>query len=299
MGDEVRRTTPGSRRSGRPAKRETANGAAPLETLDDASSVSRTRLTLTVKHALSILWAFNHETPTWGVNELGRHLGLNKSMVSRLLATLEERRLVEQDPETEKFRLGVGVLELAGVLLSQLDLRRAAAGPMRELAAATRETVNLAILDGDRVVLIDQVPSPDPVRYVGWIGEREPLYCASPGKVFLAFGDPNLLQVVVAAGLDAHTATTITDPEALRHDLAETRRRGFAINLAEYVESANGIAAPIWRYPRVLSGTVSVAGPAYRLSPDRIAQLGRLVRATAAEISRALGALPKDGELGA
>jgi DNA-binding IclR family transcriptional regulator len=261
--------------------------------MDDASSISHTRLTLTVKHALSVLWAFSHETPSWGVNELGRHLGLNKSMVSRLLATLEERRLVEQDPETEKFRLGVGVLELAGVLLSQLDIRRAAARPMRKLAEATRETVNLAILDGDRVVLIDQVPSPDPVRYVGWIGEREPLYCASPGKVFLAFADPDLLQTVLAAGLDAHTETTITDPDALQRDLEETRRRGFAINMAEYVESANGVASPIWRYPRLLAGAVAIAGPAFRLSPERIVQLGDQVRATAIDISLALGALPE------
>jgi DNA-binding IclR family transcriptional regulator len=259
--------------------------------MDEASSISHTRLTLTVKHALNVLWAFSHETPSWGVNELGRHLGLNKSMVSRLLATLEERRLVEQDAETERFRLGVGVLELAGVLLNQLDVRRAAAGPMRQLAAATRETVNLAILDGDRVVLIDQIPSPDPVRYVGWIGEREPLYCASPGKVFLAYGDPGLVRSVLAAGLAAHTETTITDPAALQHDLDETRRRGYAVNMAEYVESANGVAAPIWRYPRLLTGAVAVAGPAYRLSPERVAQLGEQVRATASEISCGLGAL--------
>jgi DNA-binding IclR family transcriptional regulator len=263
----------------------------------EISSGSHTRLTLTVKHALSVLWAFGHDTPIWGVNELGRHLGLNKSMVSRLLATLEEGRLVEQDPETEKFRLGVGVLELAGVLLNQLDVRRAAAGPMRKLAEATRETVNLAILDGDRVVLIDQVPSPDPVRYVGWIGEREPLYCASPGKVFLAFGDPSLLRSVLAAGLDAHTETTITDPDALRRDLDATRRRGYATNMAEYVESANGVAAPIWRYPWLLTGAISVAGPAYRLSPERVAELGEQVRATAAEISLALGATSRRREV--
>jgi DNA-binding IclR family transcriptional regulator len=295
--DDGQRGTPAPRRRGRPPKRPTTNGTV-TEELDDASSLSHTRLTLTVKHALSVLWAFSNETPSWGVNELGRHLDLNKSMVSRLLATLQERRLVEQDPDTEKYRLGAGILELAGFLLNQLDIRRAAAAPMRKLAEATRETVNLAILDGDRVVLIDQVPSPDPVRYVGWIGEREPLYCASPGKIFLAYGDAALLQSVLATGLTRHTDTTITDPTALHHDLDLTRTRGYAINNAEYVESANGVASPIWRYPRVLTGAVSVAGPAYRLSGERMDELGEQVRATAAEISLALGALPAESSGG-
>jgi DNA-binding IclR family transcriptional regulator len=292
MDDDVQGSAPVPRRRGRPPKKDRIGEAVAVE--ESEEGLSHTRLTLTVKHALSVLWSFSRENPSWGVNELSRQLGLNKSMVSRLLATLGEQRLVEQNPETEKFQLGVGVLELAGVLLSQLDLRRGAESAMRRLGAATRETVNLAILDRNRVVLIDQVLSPDPVRYVGWIGEPQPLYCASPGKVFLAFSDPELLVGVIAEGLERHTATTIVDPAALERDLLETRHRGYATNLGEFVESAHGVAAPIWRYPHTLAGALAVAGPAYRLTPERMSEFGALVRETAAEISRGLGALPEE-----
>ncbi|MBX3069259.1 MAG: IclR family transcriptional regulator [Thermomicrobiales bacterium] len=245
---------------------------------------------MSVTHALNILWSFSADQPAWGVNELGRALGLSNSMVSRLLATLAERRLVEQDPGSGKFRLGPGVLELSGVMLSQLELRQVASLHLRRLAEATGETGNLAILDVDRAVLIDQVPSPDPVRYVGWIGEREPLHCSSPGKVFLAFTDTSLLDTVIASGLERQTASTITDPDQLRAEIEAIRKRGFAINTAEYVDSANGMAAPVWTYPNELAGSVSIAGPAYRLTRERMLELGPQLLETAGAISSALGA---------
>src|SRR5712691_5552283 len=103
-----------------------------------------TRLIQSVQHALEVLWAFNTTTPVWGVNELARHLGLHKSTVSRLLATLERKQVVHREPGSERYRLGVGVLELAGTLLDQLDIDEVARPHMVALAAASRETVNLA-----------------------------------------------------------------------------------------------------------------------------------------------------------
>lgn len=246
-------------------------------------------MTQTVKHSLDLLFAFKAETPTWGVNELARHLGLNKSTVSRLLATLEERRLVRQDPETERYRLGIGLVELAGVVLDGIDLHRVAAPYLRQLSAATRETINLAIWDRLEVVIVEHLPSPEPVKYLGWIGDREPSHAVSPGKAMLAFSPPEVLQAVIEAGLTRYTPNTLTDPDELRRDLELTRRRGYAINRGEFRESLHGVAAPIWQFPGVLAGAVAVAGPAYRLSEERLEEFGRLVKQTACEISRELG----------
>ena len=259
-----------------------------------AVPAAQTRLTHSVKHALTLLWAFRPETPSWGTNELGRYLGLNKSTVSRLLATLEERRLVRRDPATGRYGLGIGVVELAGVLLSQLDLRAVADPYLRRLAAETRETVNLAIWDRHQVVVIEHLSSPEPVTYVGWIGDREPAHCTSPGKALLAFSPPDVVRAVIDAGLAAYSPRTIVEPELLLAHLAEVRRRGYAINEGENHEGLNGVAAPIWRYPRELAGAVSVAGPAYRLPHSRLEQLGDLVKRTSAEICRQLGA--QDGD---
>ncbi len=248
------------------------------------------RLTQTLKYALDVLWAFTADSPTWGVNELGRHLGLHKSTVSRLLATMEERRLVQKDPVTDKYRLGLGILELAGVALGQMDLRQVAAPLLRQLSMTTRETVSLAILDGTQVVLIEHLPSPEPIKYLGNIGHRTPAYCSSGGKAILAFSPQDIVEVVIAGGLKRHTPNTLTTREAFLQDLRKTRRRGYSINNGEYTDSLAATAAPIWDSAGNVIAAVAVAGPAYRLSGTALRRAAEAARETAAGISRQLGA---------
>ncbi|MCA1647106.1 MAG: IclR family transcriptional regulator [Chloroflexi bacterium] len=248
------------------------------------------RLTQTVKYALDVLWAFSTDTPTWGVNELGRHLGLHKSTVSRLLATMEERRLVQKDQQTDKYRLGLGILELAGVALGQMDLRQLAAPLLRQLSIATRETVSLAILDGTQVVLIEHLPSPEPIKYLGGIGHRTPAYCSSGGKAMLAFLPQTVVELVIAGGLERYTPATLTTREAFLQDLRRTRRRGYSINNGEYTDSLAAAAAPIWDNAANVVAAVAVAGPAYRLAGPALRRSAEAARETAAGISRQLGA---------
>jgi IclR family transcriptional regulator, KDG regulon repressor len=265
----------------------------PPELGDDLSadtSQASGRLTQTVKYALEVLWAFSTDTPTWGVNELGRHLGLHKSTVSRLLATMEERRLVQKDPVTDKYRLGLGILELAGVALGQMDLRQVAAPLLRQLSTTTRETVSLAILDGTQVVLIEHLPSPEPIKYLGGIGHRTPAYCSSGGKAILAFSPPNIVELVIASGLERYTPSTLTTRESFLQDLRKTRRRGYSINNGEYTDSLAATAAPIWDSASNVIAAVAVAGPAYRLAGSALRRSAEAARETAAGISHQLGA---------
>lgn len=257
--------------------------------VDDAAQ-TQARLTQTLKSAMNVLWAFTLENPSWGVNELGRHLGLHKSTVSRLLATLEERRLVQKDPRTERYRLGLGILELAGVALDQLDLRQAAAPSLRQLAAATKETISLAVWDDGEVVLIEHMPSTEPVKYLGWIGHRSPAYCSSGGKAILAFSDAALVDSIVERGLVQYTASTLTTGQSLRRDLEETRKRGYSINRGEYRDSLAAVAAPLWDNAGNIVGAVAVAGPSYRFTSEHLEHAGEMAKETAAEISRQLGA---------
>lgn len=253
------------------------------------------RTTLSVKHALDVLWAFGPDAPEWGVNELGRHLGLHKSTISRLLATLEERRLVRRDPSTDKFRLGIGVVELAGVVLNEFDLRHVAAPYLRQLWTATRENVNLGIWDSGKVLMIEHLSSPERIKYLGWVGAREPVHCTSMGKAMLAYMDPDTVKGVVAGPLIVYTHRTIVDPERLLRELEEIRRRGYSINEGESHEGHSAVAAALWRYPADLVGAIAVAGPSYRLSSERLEQCGEMVAQTAGEISRQLGAVPPQG----
>ncbi len=250
---------------------------------------SSRRLTQTLKQAMDVLWAFTLDNPTWGVNELGRSLDLHKSTVSRLLATMEERRLVLKEPITEKYRLGLGILDLAGVVLGQMDLRQVSAPLLRQLAISTRETVSLAILDGAELVSIEHLPSPEPIKYLGGIGQRRPAHCSSGGKAILAYSTPAAVDFVVASGLRKYTRTTLTTRKALLRDLEETRARGYAVNRGEFTEVLNAAAAPIWDNSGTVVAAISVAGPAYRLNGETLRHSGERAKATAAEISRRLG----------
>lgn len=245
-----------------------------------------------MKHAFQILWAFGLEEPALGVNELSRRLGLHKSTVSRLLATLEEQRLVRQDPATGKYHLGVGIVELAGIVLNDLDLRHVAAPHLRQLWAATRENVNLGVWDQGQVLMIEHLSSPERIKYLGWVGAREPAHCTSMGKVMLAYSEPEIVESVIRAGLVAYTPRTIVDRGRLLQELEAIRRRGYSINEGESHEGLSAVAAAIWRYPHDLAGAVAVAGPSFRFTAEQVTQFGRMVVQTAAEISRQLGATP-------
>src|SRR5215207_11458933 len=117
------------------------------------------------------------------ISEHGRKLGVHKATASRLIATLAERGFVERDPLTEKFRLGYGLISLAGSAVGGNDLVRAARPILDELAERTTETVNLGVLTGDSVVYVDQITGTRAIVSVSWVGRRTPLHCTSNGKV--------------------------------------------------------------------------------------------------------------------
>lgn len=226
---------------------------------------------------------------------MGRHLGLHKSTISRLLATMEEQRLLRRNPATDKYRLGIGILELAGLVLNELDLRHVAAPYLRQLWATTRENVNLGIWDHGQVLMIEHLSSPERIKYLGWVGAREPVHCTSMGKAMLAYSGPEIVRSALAMPLVAFTSRTMTDPEELERELEEIRRRGYSINEGESHEGLSAVAAPIWRYPAELAGAIAVAGPSFRFAPERLARFGEMVVQTAGEISRQLGAVPPPG----
>lgn len=124
-----------------------------------------------------------------GVSELGRRLDVHKATASRLIATLAEPGLVERDPTSGKFRLGFGLIRLAGAAMAGLDLVRTAHPILEELADRIRETVNLGVLSGDSVVYVDQVAGARSIVAISWVGRRTPLHCTSNGKVLLAHMD--------------------------------------------------------------------------------------------------------------
>ncbi|MBI3648275.1 MAG: IclR family transcriptional regulator [Actinobacteria bacterium] len=224
-----------------------------------------------------------------GVTELGRRLGVHKATASRLAATLAERGLVERDPVTDKYRLGFGLIRLAGAAMAGLDLVSTARPVLEDLADRTRETVNLGVLSGDAVVYIDQITGTRSIVSVSWVGRRSPLHCTSNGKVLLAYVDEGELDRLLSRPLERPTANTIVDPDRIRTQLQEIRVRGYSQTMEELEEGLNAVAAPIRQGDGAVIAALSVSGPAFRMRPVDLPRAGRLTMEAAAAISRRLG----------
>jgi IclR family transcriptional regulator, acetate operon repressor len=229
------------------------------------------------------------ESGDMGVSELGRKLDVHKATASRLLATLAERGLVERDPFSERYRLGFGLIRLAGAAMTSLDLVRSGRPILEELAERTRETVNIGVVSGDGVVYVDQVAGSRAIVSVNWVGQRTPLHCTSNGKVLLAFMDEAERDRILARPLDRKTPRTIVDPAALRDELEGIRRRGYAQTVEELEEGLNAVAAPVRQADGRVTAALSVSGPAFRMRGVDLPRMALLTSDAAMAVSRRLG----------
>lgn len=242
-----------------------------------------------IQRAAAILRSFTKTESELGVTILSQQLGLHKSTVSRLLSTLEQEGFVEQNPETGKYRLGMALVTLAGIVLERLDLREVGRPHLDALAERTQETVNIVVLSDNECMNIGGAASPRPIQYIGRMGRRTPLHCTSAGKVLLAFMPPDEWEELLPDPLPRYTARTIVDRSQLTQVLEQIRQQGYAITHEEHQEGLSAVAAPIHNYTGQVVAAVVVSGPTYRIGPEEVEAFVTLVRQTAQAISTQLG----------
>lgn len=242
-----------------------------------------------VVNATRVLKSFSAANVEWGVSDLARELDLGKSTVHRLLATLTEQGMLEQDNDSGRYRLGLVIFDLAAAVSSQINLHEAVLTPMTELRNRTGETVQVAVLDGREVVYIERLDSPNTLRLFLEIGRRNDAHCSGTGKALLAFLPREALDRLLKGWrLVPHTDRTITSIAALRKDLADARRRGYAENRHESELGVVSVAAPIRDASGAVVAAMSVAGPADRMDPINREMVDATMH-TAASVSRRLG----------
>lgn len=241
-----------------------------------------------VDRAIDVL-EYLAERDEGAVTDLAAALGVHKSTAFRLLAALEARGLVEQVSERGRYRLGFGLVRLAGATAARLDLVEQSRPVTRRLAAELGETVNVARLEGDAVVNVDQVLGGATVTTQNWVGQRTPLHATSSGKVLLATAEPAEQRRMLDRPLDRYTPLTVTDRAHLEDELARAVAVGWASTREELELGLNAVAAPIWQHDGTVVAAVSVSGPSYRLGPDQFGAVAVAVVAAGAEISRRLG----------
>ncbi len=222
--------------------------------------------------------------------DLSSRLGEHKSTVQRLLATLQARGFVRQDEDSKRYSLGLKVLQIASVTLADMDLREVAREPMQRLGELTGETVHLGVYDEPHMVYIDKIESTFPVRMYSRIGARAESYCTGVGKALIAFlSDYELERYLRKVSFMRFTPNTITSAGELREEVGRIRAQGYALDLEEHEEGVRCAAAPVFSLEGHVTGSISVAAPAFRKSEDDIRALAPAVMGAARQISDNLG----------
>jgi DNA-binding IclR family transcriptional regulator len=226
-----------------------------------------------VDRALDILLCFTRQTPELTMTQIADQVGMHKSTVHRLLGTLEKKRFLDRDQATGIYRPGIRLIQVAYLSLEHNDLRRLAAPFLRILGEQSLETVDLAVIDEPEIIYLDVIESPQRVKLAAAIGMRLPAYCTASGKAILAYLPEERIQRILAGGMPRYTERTLVTPESLFDHLRLIREQGFAFSEQEYEEGINAIGAPILDSNQHPLGSVAVAGPAYRLTRERMLEI--------------------------
>lgn len=242
----------------------------------------------TVGKAISLLELFSVDEPEFGLTEIARRSGFDKATTRRLLVSLAQSGFVEQDMESRFYRLGAGLTRLARIREARFPFLQTALPFIRELAAATVETVHLSEASNGALLTV-HVEHPARANRVNVnVGEYLPVHSTASGIAYLAHVRESVLKAALAEPLTAFTRHTVTDPEAIEQSIGVARRRGFSLSDQGYEEGVLSVAAAILGTDGYAIGTLAIAAPLVRTSKAMAAQRGKAVAAAAREISERL-----------
>lgn len=243
-----------------------------------------------LERAASVLGVFGTDEPELSISQIAKRTRLPRSTTHRIVVNLLHLGFLTRKPDTDGYCLGLRLVELGAIALSQLDLRKVARPAMETLAAQTGEAVFLSVLDKSWSVYVEKVDGLHGLQMTAAIGHRALTHCTATGTTLLAYlPETEVRRIVAEVGMPRQTARTITEIEPLLARLAEIRQHRYAIDDGESEDGLVGIAAPVFASGNQAAAALVVAGPRQRLSPDRWPELGPVVTAAAGEISAALG----------
>lgn len=214
-----------------------------------------------VDRALDILLCFTTKTD-WAMTEIAEHVGLHKSTVHRMLATLEEKGFIERDRSTDRYHLGLKVWELSANLSRTDDQATIWLPEMVRLRDLLGETVSIYVRDGTERIRMQAVQSNQPVRRVAPVGVRLPLYAGASSKVLIAYAEPAMQESI----LQSIAWPSTIDLAQYRLQLQEVSSQGYATSFEEREEGAAALSSPIFDRSGTLAAALSVSGPASRLT---------------------------------
>ncbi len=239
--------------------------------------------------ALALLDALAHESNGATLAELSVKLKLHKSTVHRLLMVLERHRLLGKGPNG-RYRLGLKLFELGSRAMANTDLREHARPFLQRVLYETEETVHFCVLDEGEVLYVDKVEPQRSVRMASSVGRRAPAHCTAVGKAMLAeLTDDEVDEIVRRHGLRRLTRRTASTPVALAAELRTVRGRGYAIDDEENEEGVRCVGAAILDSAGRPAAAISVSGPSFRVTKEKVPTIARSVTSAAQAVSAQLG----------
>lgn len=253
--------------------------------MNTASGYSGTQA---IRRAVAVLKAFGPDSAPLTAQQISQRTGLNRSTVYRLLSALDHEGLVASD-DAGRYRLGPDLAILGALALRQIDLHQVALPFLRTLAEQSGETVDLEILHGGHVLLVEEIEGAHLLNAASNVGTLYPAHCTSTGKLLLADLPPAELDALLADELAAPGPRAITDAAALRVELQASLARGYATSYEELEAHLYAVGAPIRNHRGRVVAAISISGPAARLPPEREPEIAALLLEACAAISHALG----------
>ncbi len=224
------------------------------------------------------------------LSEIAAASELAASTAYRMLTTLQNHGMVEFDSNEQLWSIGVETYRMGSAFLRRRKLIDRARIVMQELMEKTGETANLGVAEDDCVVFVSQVETHEAIRAFFRPGTRSPFHASGIGKAVLAHLERERVNAIVRkAGLAAYTERTLSDPVALARDLDEIRGRGWSVDDEERYPGMRCVAAPVFNEFGEPIGGVSVSGPTVRVTPEKVREIGPLVREAAVELTRMIG----------
>lgn len=256
---------------------------------NDTNGKGDTKGASVIVNAIAVLRSFTADDPLLGVTEIANRVGLHKSTVSRILATFEQENLVERDADTRRFRLGLGLIAVAGPLLAELEERRVAYPVLRELTELTGETSALMMWEGNESICVEQIASRHQIKHTAPLGARYSDALSSSVQVFLATQPEERVRSLLRSGAITYPGLDEASLEDYLLRLKDDSSRGWAINYGESSMDEVGVAAPVYDHRGDVVAAVLIPAPRFRVSKQRLQILGESCMAAADKVTARLG----------
>jgi len=244
----------------------------------------------TLERSFDVLEVLAHAEEPLGVTEIGSRISLHKSTVHRILQTLCHRGYVEKKRDSERYQLGIKIIELGIRFFNDLEIRKVAAPVLSDLVKVLDEVVHLVLPDDGEIVYIDRAESSQVVSMHSKVGRRAPMHCTAAGKALLStLPEEEVRHILELKGMTKYTPNTITDPEVLLEDLKKIRVSKISVETEENETGIICLGTPIFDYSGRAIGAISVSGPSSRIKEKGIKRIGEEMIKSGELISAKLG----------